>query len=621
MAPVCLLATVADDPHTQGLFRVARLAREAGITAHVLPPGTPAEVLLERVRALDPEFLGLSYRLSPEVGLRELTGILGRLHEAGLLRRAGAGPRKVAVAGLPETMQRIEAQRAALPCPVHTMAQDTDRVRSARRVLGFLEVPEARQAEVLARLAAEYAPPRIALLDELAREVAAGDDYRNEPPLPVPSEAARASYVRRIEESDLPLLRSHYGVPAPTIQPTVEGIERLAAARVLDEVSLGSSDLSQRFFGHPEAFEGRKNDGGVPYRTFEDLVALAGAARRGNFPGVKPYAHVVDLVPFVETCLRAGMLRGAHQAVPLFWFNELDGRGPHTVAESLREHQATVRALAAHGLPVEMNDPNHWSSRWAHDTIIAVDYALITAVMLQAGVRDLVLQLQFQKPRETGDYADLAKMTASLELAGELLPPGGAHRIWREVRTGIDSFDPDLGVARHQLARATLLQLYVEPSIIHLVSYCEAIHVAGDEDIVDSSRLVRRAVRVFRRHRDALREALDTGEVRERRAHLVAEARVLLRAIAELAPGGPVPEKTPLRTLGPRLADPEALHQALSRGLLAAPGIFHPGYPAARGVATGVLAHGGLDALDPETAQPLREAHRLARLRDLPQAG
>ena len=66
---------------------------------------------------------------------------------------------------------------------------------------------------------------------------------------------------------------------------------------------------------------------------------------------MKPYAHVTDLVPFVDTCMRAGMLVGSHQAVPLYWFNELDGRGPTPVRESIREHIATVRELARRGIP------------------------------------------------------------------------------------------------------------------------------------------------------------------------------------------------------------------------------------------------------------------------------
>src|SRR5262245_54375218 len=191
-----------------------------------------------------------------------------------------------------------------------------------------------------------------------------------------------------------------------------------------------------------------------------------------------------------------------------------------------------------------MNDPNHFSSRWAHDAVVVADYGLITAVMLAQGVKDVILQLQFNKPRETSDHGDLAKMLAGLDLAGEMVggyPPvsagkraGEKPRLWRETRTGIDSFPPDLDAAREQLARSTFLQLLVQPHAIHLVSYCEALHVAGVDDVIDGSRLVRRCVRVFRRHAADLLRLRDHPLVAERRRRLVSEARGTLRHIAGL---------------------------------------------------------------------------------------
>ncbi|MGL4553828.1 MAG: hypothetical protein ACRC33_21915 [Gemmataceae bacterium] len=605
MSRACVLATLGDDPHTQGLFRVARIARMAGLSAHVLPPGSPLEAVLDRVHRDDPAWLGFSYRLSPEVAVREFRRCLGRLASAGLLARPNGAPRRVALAGLPEAMRAVEGLRAQWPCDVWAMPQDRDLMRACARVLEFFGVPDGRRAEVLADLKPELFPPRFKELDDLAKLAAGNDDYRNEPPLAVPTPAARQSYTARIREMDMPLLRTHFGTPADTIAPTVAGVAALAEARVVDEVSLGSSDLSQRHFGDPAAFVGRKNDGGVPYSTFEHLVELFEASRRGNFPGMKPYAHVTNLVPFIDTCLRAGMLTGSHQAVPLYWFNELDGRGPTPVRASIVEHIAAVRELARRGIPVEMNDPNHFSSRWAHDTVIAVDYALITAVMLHAGVKDVVLQLQFNKPREASDHGDLAKMLAGLDLAGELMAGSGA-RLWRETRTGIDSFPPDLDEARHQLARSTFLQLIVDPHAIHLVSYCEALHVAGVADVIDSSRLVRRCVRVFRQHAEDLRRLRQHPLVAERRAHLVAEARTTLQHVAG--------RRGPLPALIADLADPDRLLRALETGVMAAPGVFHPAYAAARNVVTAPVANGFIECLDPQTGATVGEAERLARL-------
>ncbi|MEA3375677.1 MAG: hypothetical protein U9R72_05705 [Chloroflexota bacterium] len=626
MTRKCVLATLGNDPHTQGLYKASRIARRAGIAVRLVPPGTAISEIMDLIHRQNASYVGLSYRLSPDVGLRELTHFLNLLDESGLLRRADGAPRKVAFAGLPETIRAVEESGHSLPCQVTTIPQDDDLLDRAARVLRFFDVPDSQSQAILRELEGELYPPTILELDQLARAVTADDSYREEPPLPIPSPAAMRSLSQRIGESDLPVLRTHFGVPGASIQPTVEGVAELAESRVIDEMSLGSSDLSQRYFGRPEEFTRRKNDGGVPYQTFHDLLELAGATRRGNFPSIKPYAHVVDLVDFVDTCLRAGMLIGAHQAIPLYWFNELDGRGPMSVAESIVEHLAAVRRLAERGIPVEMNDPNQWSSRWAHDTIICADYGLITAVMLNAGVRDLVLQMQFNKPRETGDLADLAKMTASLQLVNELLPPGVERpRIWRQTRTGVGYFDPDPDRARFQLARSTFLQMMVSPHIIHVVSYCEADHAATVEDIVDSSRLVRRCVRTFRQHERELKKHLHDPTVVERREFLVKEARFLLRRIARLGQGGPAArgrgrrarDGTTLGALVPDLADAGALHGALRRGHMAAPGIFHPSYPAGRSLTTGPTRNGFIDCLDPRAdarSGVMREEARLSFL-------
>ena len=609
-----LLAPVAGDPHTQGLFRAARAARSAGLGAAVLPPRTTLEELATAVGRDDPDYLGLSYRMSPDVGVRELGGALGFLDERGLLRRRDGRPRKVAIAGLGETLRALTQSPDLLPCTATLIPEEGDRLAGLRRLLRFLDVPATELEVALARTARELDPPRIGPLDELAREVVASG-YEDEPPLCPPSAAGRASLITRLREAGRPLLRVHFGVAAPTIAETVEGVRELALAGVIDELSLGSSDLSQRYFGHPEAFEGRKNDGGVPYRTPLELATLVAAAHAGNYPALKPYAHVVDLVSFVGTCVEAGMLVGAHQAVPLFWFNELDGRGPTSVPASIREHLEAVRELARRGLPVEMNDPNQWSSRWAHDTVVCADYGLICAAMLSCGVRDILLQLQVNKPRETGDYADLAKMTAALDLAGALAgaapqPP----RLWRETRAGIDAFPPELGPARVQLARSTLLQLLLEPHVLHVVPACEALWAARPADVIDASRLVRRAVRVFERHRAELLPYRAAPEVRARREHLVSEATILLRAIADgdPRPGATrVPPSAPLAALRSTLAAPEVLVAALERGLMAAPGITAARYPAASALTTGPGEEGGFDCLDPESGARLSEAARL----------
>ena len=440
----------------------------------------------------------------------------------------------------------------------------------------FFDITNKREA-IINQVYEELVPKGIEIFDQLADEAVKNDDYKNEPPLSIPSPKACNDYVTRIQESCFPVLRSHFGIPAPDITPTVDGIIQLSEARVLDEISLGSSDLSQRYFGHPEKFSTMKNDGGVPYKDFADLVSLYQASRRGNFPGVKPYCHVTDLVNFVHQCLDAGMLRGVHQAVPLFWFNELDGRGPANVRESIKEHFACVMELAKEGIPVEMNDPNQWSSRWAHDTIIVTSYALISAVMTMCGVQNMVFQMQFNKPKETGDFADLAKMSAGMEIA-ESMSRGRNNpaRILRETRTGIESLSSDMNLAKWQLARSTFLQMCMDPHIIHIVSYCEANYAAKPEDIIDSSKLIRRAVRIFRDNKEDIIKYLKDPIVLERKHFLLEESKYLLEQIAKLHPN--YCKMSKLENLTRFIGNPDVIASAIEHKMMTAPGIINSRY-------------------------------------------
>ena len=407
-------------------------------------------------------------------------------------------------------------------------------------------------------------------------------------------------------------MRSHFGIPADNIQPTVDGIRQLAMARVLDEVSLGSSDLSQRYFGHPEMFERLKNDGGVPYKTYEDLVKLYQASRCGNFPGVKPYCHVVDLVNFVHQCLDAGMLRGVHQAVPLYWFNELDGRGPANVRESVKQHFAAVRELAKCGIPVEMNDPNQWSSRWAHDTIIVTSYALVSAVMTMCGVENMVLQMQFNKPKETGDYADLAKMQAGMEMARRV----SMYRkmpapIFRETRTGIESLSADMTKAKWQLARSTFLQMCLDPHIIHIVSYCEANYAARPADIIDSSRLIRRAIRIFRDHKEDIMKEVNTPIVSERKEYLIKESEYLLQEIAQLNPRY---QLCPIEAIAQYVGDEDVIASSIEKKIMSAPGIINDKYKG--DFITKPMKYGVINVVDDYThPNIITEAERLYNIK------
>lgn len=605
-----LVTTLGRDPHTQGIYSFSRVARAAGFDVVSLPPDRTEDDILRTIQEEDPQFVGLSYRLSPDEGLRYVSSMMERLNANSQLQTIGGKPRNIAFAGLPATVNAVT--RTFSDYDIKGIAQETDRIRPLMDVLDYLGVKGTKRDDIIRREKERLFPPSIEGLDELATEVA--EDRTPEPPLDIPSEETRKSLVIRIREiwPGRPYILTHFGRPGDSIQPTIEGIEEIADARAVDRICLGSSDLSQRYFGRPELWAGEANDGGVPYKTVEDLVALKAATKRGNFPSLESYTHVVDMVDFAEQAIRAGIFLGAHAAVPLYFFNQLDGRGPVPVDEALEEHFAALRAYAERGIPVEMNDPNHWCSRWAPDAVVVADYGLITASMLASGVKDMVFQMQFNKPRETSDYGDLAKFSAGMEIARMIAPKSTSVNMWRMSRTGIEYFEPDLEIARKQLARSTLLQMMLNPHIISQVNYCEALHIATTDDVVASSEVLRKAVRAYQSHQHELAKYINDPQVIERKEELVSEATFLLKQIARLNPRYEEGRPGGLHRF---LADPQSLYRAIEEGIMAAPGIFtEPFRDIAAQTHTGVVAGGYVDSVDPNTGTSITQKQRLSRL-------
>jgi len=599
--------TLGQDPHTVGIHKASKIAKLAGIDYKILPPAMDDEMKIRTIMEENPKYIGLSYRLSTDKAIMELEKFLNKLGESGLLRDKD---RRISFAGLLPSLKAVKSIGLDTKFNLTLLGSDKDFKKKTIETINFFGIQSQEiQDSIIERVLREAQPIKFDILDQIAERVVENDSYESEKPLEKPSEAALKFFPQRMKESPIPLIRSHFGIPDETIVPTIQGIEKIADNGAVDEISLGSSDLSQRYFGNERAFKEYKNDGGVPYKNKEDLKMLYIATRRGNFPSIKPYAHVYDLKPFVDICLETGMLVGAHQAVPLFWFSELDGRGPLDVEEAIEEHIETVRYLAEKKIPVEMNDPNQWASRFVHDTLFVVDYALIASVMYNSGVKDMIFQHQFNKPAETGDYADLAKMAAAKEIIEIVRPLGNTSNVYMETRAGIEHFSTDMEVAKYQLARTTLLQMIFDPNIIHLVSYCEANHAATADDVIESSKIVRRAVKLFKENEEDLRLLLDNDKVQKRKDYLVEEAKYVLLEIAKLSsaydPGMAFNE------LYKCLSDSKALYGSMERKIMTAPGITYEKF-ANPDMITKSDEYGFLDCYENwEDEFPMREEKRI----------
>ncbi|HEX3049132.1 MAG TPA: hypothetical protein VHP83_00640, partial [Aggregatilineaceae bacterium] len=366
-------------------------------------------------------------------------------------------------------------------------------------------------------------------------------------------------------KSPAPLLRHHFGIPSQTIEPTVEGIARIAEAGVLDVISLGADQDAQENFFHPARQDLRSTGaGGVPFRTEEDLIRLYEASRRGNYPLMRSYSGTADHLRYADLLVRT--IHNAWCATSLFWFNAMDGRGPSPLEQSIREHQELMRWHGERDLPVEGNESYHWGMRDAPDVVVCAAAYLYAHNAKRYGVRDYILTYMFQSPPQLSNAMDLARGLAILELSEAFADEH--FRVWRQTRTGLLSYPVDLQRARAHLAQSTLLQMAVRPHIIHVVGYTEANHAASADEVIESARMTQEVIDT------ALRGTPDMTHdpvVQQRKQQLLTETHVLLAAIRGLGEDAQDP-----------FSDPVVLARAVALGLLDAPQLGNNAYAPGR---------------------------------------
>ncbi|MEA5077146.1 MAG: cobalamin B12-binding domain-containing protein [Anaerolineaceae bacterium] len=541
MRKTIVAAALGECVHVAGVSNFLRLAELAGWRTVFLGPAVPIQEVLRAARDENADLVGVSYRLTPETGERllgEFAEAADELHSRGV---------RFAFGGTPPVAERA-------------------------RSLGFFE-----------RIfdGSESADQVLAYLKGQKDEVSRAEDY--------PQTA-----IERIHwKAPFPLLRHHFGLPE--MELTRAGIEQIAAARVLDVISLGIDQDAQENFFHPERQDARrKGAGGVPVRSREDYEALFAASRSGNYPLLRTYSGTDDFIRLAE--LYTETIHNAWCAIPLFWFNQMDGRGPWDLEGSIREHQQVMRWYGERGMPVELNEPHHWGMRDAPDVIYVVAAYLAAYNARANGVQDYIAQFMFNSPPGTSDAMDLAKMLAVLRLLEPL--QGANFRVWKQTRTGLLSYPLDLPAARAHLAASIYVQMALRPHIIHVVGHTEADHAATPADVIEACKMATRVIE------NALKGAPDMTQdtaVQQRVSDLTAEAIVTLRAIRELAPAD----------VTDPLSDAATLAKAVQVGILDAPQLRNN--PFAKGTIQTRILNGACCAVN-EEGQALTEAERLAGL-------
>ena len=529
--------------HVAGVNKFLRLAEAAGWRTIFLGPAVPIKKFLQVARDEDADMIAVSYRLTPDTGERLLADFA---EEADDLHSAGV---RFAFGGTPPVAARAQA-------------------------MGFFEhVFEGGESAdaVLTFLKSE-------IQDELSE-----------------SDFPKTAIERIDLKQPFPIIRHHFGLP--TVEDTRQGITDIAEAQVIDVISLGIDQDAQANFFHPEKQSPRRTGaGGVPVRSPEDYRSLYKASQSGNFPLLRTYSGTDDFIRLAE--MYVDTINIAWCAIPLFWFNQMDGRGPWDLEGSIREHQKVMTWYGENDIPVELNEPHHWGMRDAPD-VISVAAAYLSAYNARAyGVNDYIAQLMFNSPAELSDAMDVAKMLAVMEIIAPLAGPD--FRIFRQTRTGLLSYPLELSAARAHLAVSIYVQMALKPHIIHVVGHTEAHHAATADDVIEACRLANRAIE------NALAGQPDMSVdpiVQDRKTELISEARVTLDAIRALS-GSQVKDA---------LSDPATLTKAVSAGIMDAPQLRNN--PFARGeIVTRIDKRGACIAVDQKVGEKISEEQRIAGL-------
>ncbi|TVQ81053.1 MAG: cobalamin-binding protein [Bradymonadales bacterium] len=600
------------DIHTLGISYLQQLLEDCGVKVVIADELICAAAnhpdragAFEKLRAWFRDHrvthLGFSYRLDAKAGAEIFGRLYYQLEKSQLLFPKGS-IRNVYFAGLPAACERVARSFGSR---VQVFRGDED----ASETLKKLGVPREDQPDYL-QCELEFESK---LFDLLSPEVER-QKYEEEKPVDrsgYPGYGTRKDLLTRRVEHSLrlnlqPLTRAHAGPYQANRKAAIEEfvlwLQELGRERFLDIVSIGSSQLTQEKFG--EDWTGLPNGGGVPIHSEEEFERCWEAARPLLVRTYAGTSKMPELAEIYERCLS-----NAWHTFSLWWFCEIDGRGPLDLLSNLKMHFETLDLVARFGKAYEPNIPHHFGFRGADDATFVLSGLLAARLAKKKGLSHLVLQCMLNTPKFSSGLQDLAKASALIRLVRKL--EGPSFKVYLQPRAGLDYFSPDLQRAKKQLAVASAMMDDIEPEnrsspeIIHVVSFTEASHLARPSEINESIRITQYALRFYRdfKRKEGLLSLVDMDEVRDRSLEI--EAEVLARlSFIESEISEPY--------------SPEGFHQIFSLGLLPVPQLWgsRSKYPGATRFSTRLI-QGSVRLVKPdgsrlETQEHLEQVRKIA---------
>lgn len=535
------------DAHTLGINSAAELLRSCGYEV-LIAEGPVEQAILdysyESRREVVINWLvenrisrvGISYRLDEADAVNMVGYLVNEMQRRSLFSYQGGFIEAVYFAGLPRTCTLIEREFGGL---VKTFSGG----ESPYDTLLKLGVPGESIPKTIS-----WASKYDDLLMEFGREVVSSGEHVTVKPPKRPTYlemgTKQDTVVKRLDanlkqaEPFYPLVRAHLGPYSAelkreeAVRQFVSWAEMLAKSGYLDILSIGTSQLTQSNFG--EDWSGMANGGGVPINSPDEYREIWDASRPLL---VRTYAGTKNISGLAR--MHEETLNICWHALSLWWFNELDGRGPYDLYTNLKQHIETIKFIAKTNKPFEANIPHHFAFRGADDVTYIVSAYLAAKLAKRLGIKTFILQNMLNTPRHTWGVQDLAKSRALLKLVRSL--EDNDFRVILQPRAGLDYFKPDLYEAKAQLAAVTALMDDIEPftekspQIIHVVSYSEASHLATPDIVDESIQITFCALQKYRelRRSGKIEDMSRNGEVKEREAALLDGARLVISAIEE----------------------------------------------------------------------------------------
>ena len=540
------------DVHTMGVFTIANLLRDCGYTVHLA--GDDVNEALENIHKVNNyslvkawiisnniSRLGFSYRLDPKDGCDYFMALYIHLRNDNMLEADGGPLTEISFAGLPDTCELIKAKTdgQVLLFPGNETPVDSLRAYKVPETLLPKSIINDNQYDNM--------------IWDFAKKVIESEKYLTQQPLDhygYPEFGTdKDSYLSRVayakSRHTLPIIRTHSGPYNPNrleaLKEYNSWCKDLASSRLLDVLSIGSSQLTQSNFG--EDWTGLSNGGGVPVNSpieYRVIKENASPMLVRTYSGTK---NVPALAQMHEDSLNISW-----HALSFWWFNQLDGRGSNTLRENLKEHFEAVRYIAATGKPVEPNVPHHFAFRGSDDITYIITGYLAAKACKKMGVRHLILQNMLNTPKYTWGIQDLAKGRAMLRLVKEL--EDCSFSVSLQMRAGLDYFAPDLELAKVQLAAVTCMMDDIDPGnadspeIVHVVNYCEAVRLATPPVIKESIRITLSTLSEYRLARSLgqVPDMRNDPETEERTHSLYTEAKDAIRILESAFPNLYTPE-------------------------------------------------------------------------------